>query len=38
MKENAIDDVRSPPVATNVPNVATRIIFGVSQTVKVEKA
>jgi hypothetical protein len=30
MKEKALPAVRSPPVATYVPKVATRIILGVS--------
>lgn len=36
MKPKAIGEVRSPPVATNVPNVATKIIFGVSHIENVE--
>lgn len=36
MKEKATGAVKSPPVATNVPNVATKIIFGVSHIENVE--
>lgn len=36
IKEKATGAVRSPPVATNVPNVATKIIFGVNHIENVE--